>query len=427
MTMANSKWSANKFDAVTHCCNIVFVIVATILFNAFCYGQPNKDQLSKFDLNALTLSYSKNYFSSIFDKKISDSVQIVGLGEVSHGGYEPLAFKVNMVKYLIENKGYRKILFEFSDIGDIRAMRNYLTHKNGNDTSYINRWVINGAFMNAFAAVFPDLLKWIKLYNDKHPKDMVQIMGFDIRNEQLDINFVLNKYIIPYNSQRSQQYVYQLTSSTSDPDKISLIGKWFKSNETDLKTKLNKEDFYWLSFYVNNVTNGLNYVIKNSKTKTDKSDSTNLFRDSVMSENVKYLSGKEKSIIWAHNGHVVRFERRYMGNYLNQYFKNKYYVIATDFSKYAAVEVTNPDSVKDLVDKKHPSKIFKSAPSTAAYNILDKYGVSEGIYFRQDLIRMNIKEDINVIDVAGVPIYIPEFNNPADALVIFSTIYPDAK
>ncbi|MCC8427016.1 erythromycin esterase family protein [Mucilaginibacter sp. UR6-11] len=426
MAADTSIWPVTKLSVSRRIVHIILNISAVIIFNPFSYGQAVKNQLPRFNLSALTSTYSKNYLASIFDKKISDTVQIVGLGEVSHGGYEPMAFKANLIRYLIESKGYRKVLFEFSDIGDIRAMRNYLTHQNTNDTSYINKWVKNGTFINAFASVLPGLLKWIKQYNDNHPKDMVQIMGFDIRAEQLVINYVLNKYIIPDNYKESQLYVYQLNSGIPDADKIALLNKWFTSNQPALRAKLAGEDFNWLSFYIHNVVNSLNYLIRNSKSKSEKSDAANLFRDSVMSENVRYLNANSKSIIWAHNGHIIRAEKKYMGNYLDQYFKGRYYVIATDFSKFAAVDVTNQDTTQNN-SKKYVTRIFKSGPTTAAYNIQDKYGISEGIFFRQDLINMNIKENVNVIDVGGLHVFVPEYHNLFDALVVFSIIYPTPK
>jgi erythromycin esterase-like protein len=407
--------------------HVVLNIFVIAIFNSFSYGQTIKNKFTKLQLDSLISNYSKQYLGEIFDGKISDSIQIIALGEVSHGGYEPIAFKANMVRYLVERRGYRKIVFELPDIPAIRMLRSYLNNqKNATDTSYITKWIKNAQFVDATASVCTNLFKWIKQYNDKHQENMVDVMGFEIGKEQSVINFILNKYIIPYNYEQSQQYVYQLNSVITDADKIQILNKWFVSNKLGLKAKLNKEDFSWLYFYVHNAVNGLSYLNKDSKSISDHSNDANLFRDSVMAQNVRYLSGGDKTIVWAHNSHVIRADIKYMGNYLDQYFKNRYYVIATDFSKFAKVDVINQNQAEND-NKKYLSKTFKSSPSTAAYKIFDQYGISEGVFFNQDMISLHIQEDTNTIDANGLHLYFPGFHNSFDALVVFTNIYPTAK
>ncbi|MFC0513359.1 erythromycin esterase family protein [Mucilaginibacter angelicae] len=351
----------------------------------------------------------------------------MALGEVSHGGYEPIAFKANMVRYLIEDKGYRKVLFELPDLTSVRMLRSYLNNqKNAGDTSYITKWIKDAQFVDATTSVCLNLFKWIKQYNDRHPENMVEVMGFEIGKEQSIINFILNKYIIPYDHEQGQRYVYKLNSGVSDVEKVQILNEWLLSNESELRTKLNKEDFKWLYFYIHNAVSGLNYLDKDSKSRSDHSNDANLFRDSVMAENVKYLSGDDKTILWAHNSHVIRTGIKYMGDYLNQYFKNSYYIIATDFSKIARVDVIMK-SQTERESKQYVTRTFKSGPSTAAYSILEKYGVSEGVFFHRDMLRMNIKEDTNTIDANGLHFYIPGLHNSFDALVVFSNIYPTAQ
>ncbi|GAA3991972.1 erythromycin esterase family protein [Mucilaginibacter dorajii] len=426
MSIVTAICSANKFWHAKFVSHVILNIAAIVIFSPFSYGQTIKNKFPKFQLDSLTSHYSNNYLGSIFGEKIADSIQIVALGEVSHGGYEPIAFKANMVRYLIESKGYRKVLFELSDIGRIRAMRNYLNNQSINDTSYITKWIKQAQFVDATASECLNLFKWIKQYNIKHPKDIVEVVGFEIGKDQSIINFILNKYIIPYDHKQGQQYVYQLSSDISDTAKIMILNKWVLSAELLLKTKISGEELYWLHFYIHNAVNGVNYLIRDSKSKSDKSDAANLFRDSVMSENVRYLSANDKTIVWAHNAHVIRSEPRYMGNYLNQYFKNRYYVVATDFSKLAEVEINNNNFMQND-NRKYVTKTFKSGPSTAAYKILNKYEISEGIFVHQDMINMGIKEETNTIDANGLQVFIPVLNNAFDALVIFSEIYSTAK
>ncbi|MDN3582070.1 erythromycin esterase family protein [Mucilaginibacter flavus] len=426
MSITKTTYAAGKLSIAKLTCRVMLSIVVIAIFNQFSYSQIISNKSPKFQSDSLTIHYSNKYLSSVFDGKIADSVQIIALGEVSHGGYEPIAFKANMARYLIERKGYRNILFELPDVGRMRAMRNYLTNQTSNDTAYIGTWVKQAQFVNATASESLGLLKWIKQYNLNHPEDMVQVMGFEIGTGQSIISFILNKYIIPYDRGQGQQYMYQLTSDIADTAKITILNKWLLSSQSLLKTKISAEELRLLDFYIHNSVNGVGYLIKNSKAISEQSNAANLFRDSVMAQNIRFLSNNRKAIVWAHNGHVIRTVQGYMGNYLHRYFKDRYYVIASDFSKLAEVEINKNASIPNN-NPQYITKTFTSAPTTAAYNILNKYGIAAGIFFEQDLRNMNIKEDTNAIDANGIHLFIPGLNNAFDALVFFSEIHPTAK
>src|SRR5690606_34894276 len=118
---------------------------------------------------------------SVFDAEISRDIQIVGLGEVSHGAFDPIVFKAEMVKYLIEVNGYRNILFEFSDI-TIAGVRAFLMNAKETDLSTVDSLVKSMGTFPAGESVLCDLFRWIKRYNLNHPSDLVNINGFDIVN-----------------------------------------------------------------------------------------------------------------------------------------------------------------------------------------------------------------------------------------------------
>ncbi|TCD02458.1 erythromycin esterase family protein [Pedobacter psychroterrae] len=406
---------------------VILSVLSVTIFNALSFGQAiPPTQLAKFQLSDLTTNYSSAYLNSVFDDKIPDNVQVLALGEVSHGGYEPIAFNANMIKYLIEKKGYRKVLFEWADVGMLRAMRNYLNDPKASDAAYIPAWVKNSQSVDAVSEVFPDLLNWIKQYNDRNPKDRVEIMGFEIGKDQSLINRIVYKYLIPFDHKESQKWIYQLSSDISDVDKIQVLKDWFVTNEKGLKAELNEEDFWWLKYYIRNAVDGIGYLMRDSKTLVEKTDAANLFRDSVLAENVKYLSKGGKAIVSAHNGHVIKGQVKYMGNYLNQYFKDQYYVIATDYSKQALVDINNQDSTTKHTQR-YIRKTFPQTLSAAANRLNEKYGISEAILFYQDIIDRKIGQDINAIDANGHHLYMPEYQKNVDALVIFSHIYPSGK
>ncbi|RZK01656.1 MAG: hypothetical protein EOO43_24145 [Flavobacterium sp.] len=194
-----------------------------LIFSEPSFCQKIDNNFLKVTSADLISNDSYNYLCSTFDTKIKDSVQIVALGEVSHGGYEPIAFKAQMARYLIERKGYRKLLIEQSDIVYFRPLRMFLNNPSNIDPLYISKWVKQSGFTEATSLVYIELFTWLKAYNNKHPKDLVEVIGFEIGDEKKAINFILNKYIIPNDYKEGQKYVYQLNLADTDADKIELL------------------------------------------------------------------------------------------------------------------------------------------------------------------------------------------------------------
>ncbi|MGY4383477.1 erythromycin esterase-like protein [Pedobacter sp. UYP24] len=381
-----------------------------------------QQRLPTFALGLPEADTAASYVSSVFEQKIPDSVQIIALGEVSHGNYGPIAYKTAMIKYLIKKKGFRKILFEQSDLMGLRTIRNYLNNSGRTDTTYISSWVRKGMFTQAGTSGYLDLFKWIKDYNLQYPKDMVEVMGFEIGTEKGAIDFILNNYIIPFDVKKSQSIIYKLNANISDADKIFLIQRWFGDNQLALKAHLSIQSFKWLQYYIKNAVGGVNYLKNRAVDTTKNSNVSNLHRDSLLAENVLFLSGKEKTIVSAHNAHVIRTQWKYMGTYLNQFFKGKYYVIATDFSTLASAEVVKKQTweVPIYINLK-----IKSDPFSAASQILKNYGISNGIFFSQDLNKMKVGNATNVIDAYGAHLFLPSFEGSLDALVVFDNIFPN--
>jgi len=363
--------------------------------------------------------------ATVFDDRIMDSVKVVGLGEVSHGTYEPMAFKVNMIKYLIEKKGYRKILLELSDFGSIRLMRRYLTDRNNRDTSYVQEWSKKNSLLAAPSASYKELFGWAKQFNLDHPHDSIVIIGFDLGVEKSIINFILNSYIIPYSHQESLNLINQFEQPISDADKIGLIKLWYEKNKARLSTTLNDAEQYWLDLYIQNAIHGVDYLVKSSEADAMNPMKGIHFRDSILAKNVVYLSASDKAIIWAHNGHLIRGDVKFMGDYLNNYYRQKYYVIATDFSKYAVADVVTT-SPENRDEKKITTKIFKSDQRTAASIMLRDFGISKGIFFSDELTNKNIPDYTNVIDAGGLQL-ITSGTHAFDALAVFDYIYSEKK
>jgi erythromycin esterase-like protein len=393
------------------------LLVIANLLCTHCFAQVVRSTIPSTMIGSLSLNTNVTWLDNYYRQKISDTVQIVGIGEVSHGAIEPMDFQTKMIQYLVERRGYRNILFERSDFYAIRPIRNYLNNiQLKNDT--IEKWAKTGGFTSAAAENFLKLLRWLKIYNLNHPDDQVQIAGFDLSNEPTFFNYVLNHYIIPLNPSQGGEYTY-LLNDVSDTTKIQRIRTWFDINRDSIQDKFKDAETGWLNFHLRNLESGA----KAFKLKGIDSKSWTLYRDSMMSENVMYLSQSKKTVIIAHNGHIVRTDDGYMGTYLNKNYRTHYYVILTDFSRKATVEISN--MTKQAEDKTgFSTKAFLPHPTSAAAEILAKYQIASGIFQYKDIVSNRVLDRTNAIDAYGVQLLTPAHKRAFDSLVVFENLTP---
>jgi erythromycin esterase-like protein len=403
-------------------CYYNYLIISIVLFSlnsrAVALQKMSIDTPHRKDIFAKLTTASLN---SIFKYEISPTIKLVALGEVSHGGYEPIAFKADMIKYLVQKKGFRLILFEEFDLLIMREAREYLNNSK-RDFKFVKRWLNRGYFPRASSTVYLDLFNWLKRYNLAHPKDKVQVVGFELGMEKNIINFILNKFIIPFDFKESEKYVRQLNADLGDDVKISIISNWFTKNKEKLRKELAKEDYAVLEFYIMNAIKGIDYL-QNIKKNASTVIEANLLRDSLLAENVLHLSVNSSVIVWAHNAHVVRTTYKNMGTILDGKLGNKYYVVATDFSKSAKVDVVDITSSNNTKHN-YSTVVVNSDSSCVGAHLANRYKVHEGIFLKKELLSKNIGANTNAIDVNGIHFIMPGIKNAFDAIAIFGDISP---
>lgn len=387
-----------------------------VLISCACVAQGNSNTPSIAAIGSLSLDSGTVWLQHVFDDRIHDSVQIVGLGEVSHGGFEPMAFKVKMIQYLVEKRGYRNILFELPDFGALMPVRDNLNNSRVEEPAISGSGVKGVSLLPAGETVLRALFHWLMLYNLKHPTDKAYVRGFDLIHEKGIYNYVLYKYIVPFDPEGAKKIIYRLSDAgTLDTIKIQIISDWIKGHATMLKARLDKEELDQLDFFVRNSQYACLYLLKGSE------ELSNMYRDSIMANNVKELTGSAKAIVWAHNAHISRWNAHLMGAYLEQYYQSRFFTLVTDFSEIATV---------DVLDKKKPvsdsgyffQKLFTSAASTTANTMFRRYGISSGIMFRNDIIKYSLPMEANLIDVYGLHTEIRS-EKAFDALVFFDEVH----
>ncbi|MBO9618915.1 MAG: erythromycin esterase family protein [Niabella sp.] len=394
---------------------IVIFIFLLIADTSFAQGFPR--------IGPLSLDSNSIWVENTFGAHIPENIQLIGLGEVSHGGFEPMAFKAKMVQFLVEKKGYRKILFEISNL-TCAQINNILVNSAINNLN-----VVDSILELSEMPVYPvsrsqtmlNLFRWLKKYNLSHPKNIVTIAGIDFPNNANEFyNYFMYNYLVPIDNVHAQKLIAKWEINASDSLQTEDMFLWFIANKQKLSVALTKKEFSLLSLNIENELNNCRYrslFFKNNL-------AASIFRDSVMAVNVKYLAGNDKAIVWAHNAHIYKGEP-FMGMYLTKWYQSKYYVILTDYSMEANVYVRNIEKASSGPDYLYLKKLSPEN-STTSFQLLHNFGVSKGVFFQNYLNSKNLSDRIDAISTPGIQSVIGS-TKAFDALVIFDQIKPDLK
>lgn len=321
-------------------------IIFVFLLCGVVYGQKKKSVFSTAEpIKVDTVTFGN----------IPDDVQVIGLGEFTHGGRECILYKAELCKYLIQHHSVRVILFEVTDIR-LRPIDDYLSDDEQPFSKKEIELLIKNRFNNTIYLTeeYTAFFSWLKQYN-LDAKNKITVRGIDIF-DPIPSSYLINNFLFKIAPDFVTKNIDKWTSINNDSLIINDISNWFKENKEHIKTKTSTDDFQKLSMDVRNAKAFFEYASFRFKEKNQhKLDS---HRDSLMAVNTYELT-KDKCILWAHNGHVVPktktealidrktyfpIYRKQLGVYLKSFFKNKYFVIATDYAKKARITVIDNDN-----------------------------------------------------------------------------------
>lgn len=307
--------------------------------------------------NALPLKSVKagNGFEDLVHLKVVlENVQIVGLGEATHGTKEFFQMKHRMIEFLVKEMGFTVIALEL----------------NSNGANNINKYILSGKGDIYYALASQGLLvwnteeiinmiEWLRDYNQTVPDDRkVRFMGFDFRVNWVGDNFdVIKEYLKRVD----------LKSANQNDSLLNLVKKIDSGSIKGINTDSCKNEF--LKFFANFSINKGDYVQHTSKNEYENIlqrlayitqnlcwnhisgyNARELYtekvklRDYYMSSNFMSFFQNEKPntkfIVWAHNGHISKAgpssengNIKCFGNYLNEAYGKKYYAFGFSFDK----------------------------------------------------------------------------------------------
>ena len=270
---------------------------------------------------------------------------IIGLGEATHGTAEFFKAKHRILKYLVENHGYRVFAIE-ADVGESLFI-NEAVQKSDKD-AITNLMKSKMHFWTWKTEEVRDLLYWMCDYNvGKSDADKVNYMGIDcqyntyhpdiVSDYLADVNvpfFLFAEDVLNESETASAGNfsAYNNEDFNLYTEKIKSLKDSLVKYETDI-IEASSEKAYDLNTHLIDVIRQTSEVIY----YTRKQNSSTNYRDLYMAENTRWLLdyfNSAKIVLWAHNWHVSNIDfSGTMGHHLKDDLPGNYYSIGFLFSQ----------------------------------------------------------------------------------------------
>lgn len=255
-------------------------------------------------------------FKDLAPLKISAAnALIIALGEATHGTSEFFRMKHRVLEFAVMELGVRVFAIEDNQLVVER----------------VNRYVLGGqgTARNSMAGMFSvwqthevhNMIQWVRNYNEAHPKDMVEFVGFDMQNLQLPIDSLYSFL------KRQDSALFLSTSNKLSDLKKNGANSYSASDSTKLQWYLHAQktldEFLerkqqWLSKSVNaKDTTAIEWGIQYANLVKQYAQNALLghlsfYRDTAMAENISWILSRRrqgtKMVIWAHDYHISRGE-----------------------------------------------------------------------------------------------------------------------
>lgn len=274
-------------------------------------------------------------------KKILQDVQVVGLGEATHGTQEFFKMKHRLMEFLVTQMGFTAFALE-SSYSDCQPINDYILTGKGDLAG-----VLTGQGYTAWdTEEFSAMLDWMRTYNQKVPEEKkVKFYGIDV----LCCNAVGRENVLAYLKKYAPEKVadtdslFQILAAEDEkwPARLDLrvlqpafmplheLVNYFITNKNNLVASSSLNEWEEAFKYLEVMEQGL-YV--NVKDVPPALALNKLERDEYMARNLFYIMEKErpgtKIMVWQHNWHIANLpDDKTLGYNLHQRLGNKYYSI----------------------------------------------------------------------------------------------------
>ncbi|NOT93856.1 erythromycin esterase family protein [Ferruginibacter sp.] len=260
---------------------------------------------------------------------------IVGIGEPTHGTYEAFSFKFNLLRYLVEEKGFNAFVLE-EDMASTALINNYIVSNSNEPAVNVLKRNTKAVWHNKELV---RVIEWMKDYNSGHSQK-IKFWGVDMQSDSAAINAITQfarKYdttlyasvnrINEIREKRNRRRM-QGTMAQKDTTDVVLVKKLLK-DLSDVYTArysfyesiCSKDTVIWIKHAIELLRQFSLYSALNFSGK---------YRDSCMATNVKWIIEnypETKMLLSQHNFHISN-KPVSMGNQLKTFYVQNYFTIA---------------------------------------------------------------------------------------------------
>lgn len=303
----------------------VILLAMVVGFTYLCGCGQTKDEL----LN------KEAFITDITKLSVDENIQIVGLGEASHGTSEFQQLKGDVFKALVTNNQCRVFAIE-GDFGGCAKVDEYIHGGEGT----VQEAVAQIGFRIYRTQEMADIIQWMRTYNETAPsgKDLI-FYGFD--SQRYDNNKeLLLEYLTANMPALTQTYEAKLLLLT-DEDMYSLDKSTLIQAENDISALM--LDMEAQKPANPNATQQHEYelaleyaqcILENTQLRGE-STGYNKMRDAFMAKKVEWIAQHEDGLIYinGHNGHIGKQSvsgYTCLGQLLDEKFGEAYFTIGTE-------------------------------------------------------------------------------------------------
>jgi len=308
--------------------------VAAISITFLC--QPGLGDIQPNDLGAYATAFETHEPDQfVFLKDHANAARIIGIGESTHGTADFTELPRELLSYLSAECGYNTLIIE-SMVGEVAYLNDYVLGKR-DDLDHI---LIDINTSWRYRTIqFIELINWIRVYNETHRDNPIEIHGMEMQ-------------IVHADAQRVGDYLQFVGSQTEVPDiglhlwqqvtrdqqsewftQLQVILSEFESNQESWASA-HGQDAYWTAYHHAEVMQ--QFLLAIAQTREQRKHD---LRDIYMAENVEWIMwqrGEEsKALVWAHNSHIADGVDNgivdVLGHQLRKRFGDSYFAIASLF------------------------------------------------------------------------------------------------
>ncbi len=248
-------------------------------------------------------------------KVAAGDARIIALGEATHGTSEFFRMKHRVLEFAVMELGVRVFAIEDNQL-IVERVNRYVLGGQGDA-----RISMAGMFSVWQNREVHNLIQWVRNYNEAHPGDMVEFVGFDMQNLQLSIDSLFS-----FLKRHDSALLFSTSNKLSDLKKNgansysashSTKQSWFLDAQHTLVEILERKQ-QWLSKAENKKdSNDIEWGIQYANLVKQYAQNALLghlsfYRDTAMAENISWILSRRKPgtkmIIWAHDYHISRGE-----------------------------------------------------------------------------------------------------------------------